>query len=72
MFGLGIWQLERKAEKDIRLAQINERQSNRPYKLSELLLEQSISNNTDVDIQDFPVSFSGTAQMDSLFLLIIK
>lgn len=68
MFGLGIWQLERKAEKDIRLAQINERQSNRPYKLFELLLEQTISNK-DADIQDFPVSFSGTAQMDSLFFI---
>jgi len=68
MFGLGIWQLERKAEKDIRLAQINERQSNRPYKLFELLLEQTVSNK-DADIQDFPVNFSGTAQMDSLFFI---
>jgi cytochrome oxidase assembly protein ShyY1 len=69
MFGLGIWQLERKAQKDIRLVQISERQSNRPYELSELLLAQSVSDNSDVNIQDFPVSFDGTAQMDSLFFI---
>ncbi|MFT7198708.1 MAG: surfeit locus 1 family protein [Glaciecola sp.] len=69
MFGLGIWQLERKVQKDTRLAQISERQSNRPYKLSELLTEHTASNNSDVDIQDFPVSFAGTAQMDTLFFI---
>jgi len=69
MFGLGIWQLERKAQKDTRLAQISERQSNRPYKLTELLRQQTTSNTSDVDIQDFPLSFSGTAQMDSLFYI---
>ena len=37
MFALGIWQLERKAQKDTRLAQIIERQSSRHDNLSALL-----------------------------------
>jgi surfeit locus 1 family protein len=69
MFGLGIWQLERKAQKDTRLAQISERQSNKPYQLSELLREPKVNNSNDADIQDFPVSFMGKAQMDSLFFI---
>jgi surfeit locus 1 family protein len=69
MFALGIWQLERKAQKDTRLAQIIERQSNRPYKLSELLTQHAVSHNSDADIQDFPVSFAGTAQLDTLFFI---
>ena len=81
MFGLGIWQLERKAQKDIRLMQIEERQSNRPYKLEELVFERGVNinsnndtnNNTsdskNLDIQDFPVSFVGTAQLENLFFI---
>ncbi len=80
MFGLGIWQLERKAQKDVRLMQIEERQSNKPYKLEELLFEHRVSisgndtnNNTSdtktLDIQDFPVSFVGTAQIENLFFI---
>jgi surfeit locus 1 family protein len=38
MFGLGIWQLERKAEKDERLLQIAERQLSQPYSLAVLLI----------------------------------
>jgi len=77
MFGLGIWQLERKAQKDIRLLQIEKRQSNRPYKLNELLLRKDMSsaaqnqpdNTNNADIQDFPVSFMGTAQLENLFFI---
>ncbi len=75
MFGLGIWQLERKTQKDIRLMQIKERQSNRPYKLEELLVEPGLTSNANpsftksADIQDFPVSFIGTAQLENLFFI---
>lgn len=80
MFGLGIWQLERKAQKDVRLMQIEERQSSRPYKLEELSLKRSVNiNNSDInnntsytknlDIQDVPLSFVGTAQMENLFFI---
>ena len=71
MFGLGIWQLERKADKDLRLAQIAERQSNQPYKLSELMAELTPKGQTDgmPDIQDFPVSFMGKAHIDKLFYI---
>lgn len=77
MFGLGIWQLERKTQKDSRLMQIQERQSNRPYKLEELLVERGLTINSNanpsltqsLDIQDFPVSFIGTAQPENLFFI---
>lgn len=81
MFGLGIWQLERKSQKDIRLTQIEERQAKSPYTLEELLFERgtdnsasnNVSNNTSYSkslaIQDFPVSFVGTAQMENLFFI---
>jgi len=74
MFGLGIWQLERKAEKDIRLAQIEERKANRPYQLDELIA-QTLPSNTNsrealgLDIQDYPVTVTGVAQTEQLFFI---
>jgi cytochrome oxidase assembly protein ShyY1 len=71
MFGLGIWQLERKAEKDERLLQIAKRQSNQPYQLSEIIagLPRNSSSSSVNDIQDFPVSFNGQADLSKVFFI---
>lgn len=71
MFGLGIWQLERKTEKDIRLEQIAERQSTQPYKLTEIMADLSANSAPSLaaDLQDYPVSFTGEAQMDRAFFI---
>jgi cytochrome oxidase assembly protein ShyY1 len=71
MFGLGIWQLERKVEKDERLQQIAERKSNQPYKLEEILnrLTRNTVDPKMADIQDFPVTFLGKAHTDELFFI---
>ena len=71
MFGLGIWQLERKSEKDIRLSQIQERQSSHPYTLNEIMAELSANTYPErvADIQDYPLSLSGTALLDQLFFI---
>ncbi|MDT0583721.1 MULTISPECIES: SURF1 family protein [Alteromonadaceae] len=71
MFGLGIWQLDRKAEKDVRLAQIEERRTSEAYTLSELMLiagEESTTSQTE-DIQDYPVQVIGEANIDKLFYI---
>jgi cytochrome oxidase assembly protein ShyY1 len=69
MFGLGIWQLERKAEKDVRLTQIQERRSNQPFSMNELMNRYASSSVEESNIQDFPVSFEGTANIESLFFI---
>lgn len=69
MFGLGIWQLERKAEKDSRLDQMQERESSRPYNLSELNELYYSGLEYDTNIQDFPVEFNGIASLDTLFFI---
>ncbi|WP_412971635.1 SURF1 family protein [Glaciecola sp. MF2-115] len=71
MFGLGIWQLERKAEKDERLLQIAERQLSQPYSLEEIIANLPRNSNASsvIDIQDFPVSFTGLADLDKVFFI---
>lgn len=69
MFGLGIWQLERKAEKDVRLAQIQERRSSQPFTLGELMDKYASSDADEANIQDFPVSFKGSANIEKLFYI---
>jgi cytochrome oxidase assembly protein ShyY1 len=71
MFGLGIWQLERKAEKDSRLDQIAERQSGQAYSLSELMLLANAQSeySQSEDIQDYPVQVTGEADLNRLFYI---
>ena len=71
MFGLGFWQLERKAEKDSRLDQIAERQSGQAYSLSELMLLANAQSeySQSEDIQDYPVQVTGEADLNRLFYI---
>ncbi len=69
MFGLGFWQLERKAEKDERLSQIQERRSSQPFSLSELMDKYSSTDPEKANIQDFPVRFKGTGNIEQLFFI---
>ncbi|MBF7074424.1 SURF1 family protein [Glaciecola sp. MH2013] len=71
MFGLGLWQLDRKVEKDIRLSQIEERKQNKalsPQELNKLLLQNSLPSKAN-ELQDFPISFTGKSKSQQLFYI---
>jgi cytochrome oxidase assembly protein ShyY1 len=62
MTGLGLWQLDRQAQKEIRLAQLEERKQNHPHSIDELL-------SLETSIQDFPSQLSGRLLSDKLFYI---
>lgn len=62
MTGLGLWQLDRQAQKEIRLAQLEERRQNHPHTIDELL-------SLETSIQDFPAQLSGKLLSDKLFYI---
>lgn len=54
---LGWWQLERAQEKQVRLAQLTERQGQPAYSLQDI-------NRLDVDVRDFPLQVTGTLDVN--------
>jgi len=62
MTGLGLWQLDRKYEKEVRLEQLASRQQNVPFSLTEVL-------SLGQDNQDYPVSISGDLISKRLFFI---
>lgn len=62
MTGLGLWQLDRQAQKEIRLAQLEERRQNHPHTIDELL-------SLETSIQDFPAQLNGNLLTDKLFYI---
>lgn len=62
MTALGIWQLDRKSQKEERLAQLEQRKDNHPFELDELLSKRP-------KIQDYPVVLTGDLLSDKVFYI---
>lgn len=58
---LGFWQIERSDVKQLRLEQIKQRASSKPYRVSEILMMTK-------EAADYPIELSGTLDLEHVFL----